>query len=205
MKHLFLICLFSFVMGKSKSNPIGICTKSTADVQRKGLIRSGSIRKGESIYNGDKISTGDSGFLSILIIRDRSVIKVFENTSLKIYGSPKNESLKTEINIFGGRVSAKLEESLDREFLVKTPVSIASVKGTYFLAEHRTMNHHGPLHSGVPDCVFSVLTGKVEIQNIISGKSILVEDGKTVISIPNGEFHLFNTSEEFTKHYKEPE
>jgi hypothetical protein len=67
------------------------------------------------------------------------------------------------------------------------------------------MNHHGPHHRGVPDCVFSVITGKVEIQNTKSGKTILIEDGKTVISTPKGEFLIFETTEEFTEHYMEPE
>jgi hypothetical protein len=205
MKHLLLVFSISFIMGNSNSNQIGICTKSTGDVQRSGEIRSGKIRKGESIYDGDKITTGEYGFLSILNIKDRSIVKIFGNTSLKIYGSSENNFLKSEINIFGGRVSAEIIKLENREFLVKTPVSIASVKGTYFLAEHRSMNHHGPHHRGVPDCVFSVITGKVEIQNTKSGKTILIEDGKTVISTPKGEFLIFETTEEFTEHYMEPE
>ena len=78
------------------------------------------------------------------------------------------------------------------------------VKGTTFLAGHRTMNDHGPHYQGVSDCVFSVLTGKLEVQNTKSGKTIKVEEGKTVISTSNGEFLIFETTDEFTQYFKEP-
>ena len=66
------------------------------------------------------------------------------------------------------------------------------------------MNDHGPHYQGVSDCVFSVLTGKLDVRNTKSGKTIMVEEGKTVISTSNGEFLIFETTDEFTQYFKEP-
>jgi hypothetical protein len=42
------------------------------------------------------------------------------------------------------------------------------------------------------------------VQNTKSGKTIKVEEGKTVISTLNGEFLIFETTDEFTQYFKEP-
>ena len=65
------------------------------------------------------------------------------------------------------------------------------------------MNDHGPHYQSVSDCIFSVLNGKLEVQNTKSGKTIKVEEGKTLISTLNGEFLIFETTDEFTQYFKE--
>ena len=169
MKHILLLFTLSTLMSLPEPEQIGICTNVTGEVHRSGKIRSGKIRKGESIYNGDKISTDKNAFLSFLNIQDKSVISLYGNSVIKIFGSAKKDSIKTEINIFGGRVSAELRKTRNREFVVNTPSSVAVVKGTTFLAGHRIMNDHGPHYQGVSDCIFSVLTGNLEVQNTKSG------------------------------------
>lgn len=204
MKHILLLFTLSTLMSLPEPEQIGICTNVIGEVYRSGKIRSGKIRKGESIYNGDKISTDKNAFLSLLNIQDESVISLYGNSVIKIFGSAEKDSIKTEINIFGGRVSAELRKTRNREFVVNTPSSVAVVKGTTFLAGHRTMNDHGPHYQGVSDCIFSVLTGKLDVRNTKSGKTIKVEEGKTVISTSNGEFLIFETTDEFTQYFKEP-
>jgi hypothetical protein len=205
MKHILLLFILSTLMSLPEPEQIGICTNVTGAVYRSGKIRSGKIRKGESIYNGDKVFTMDKkAFLSLLNIQDKSIISLYGNSVIKIFCYAKKDSIKTEINIFGGRVSAELKKTKNSEYIINTPSSVAVVKGTTFLAGHRTMNDHGPHYQGVSDCVFSVLTGKLEVQNTKSGKTIKVEEGKTVISTSNGEFLIFETTDEFTQYFKEP-
>ena len=204
MKHILLLFFLSILMSLPESEQIGICTNAIGEVYRSGKIRSGKIRKGESIYNGDKISTDKNAFLSLLNIQDKSIISLYGNSVIKLFRSAEKDSIKTEINIFGGRVSAELRKTRNRKFVVNTPSSVAVLKGTTFLAGHRTLNDHGPKYQGVSDCAFSVLTGKLEVQNTKSGKTIKVEEGKTVISTLNGEFLIFETTDEFTQYFKEP-
>ena len=181
MKYILLLFTVSILMSLPEPEQMGICTTVTGEVHRSGKIRSGKIRKGESIYNGDKISTDKNAFFSLLNIQDKSVISLYGNSVIKIFGSAEKDSIKTEINIFGGRLSAEFRKTRNRKFVVNTPSSVAAVKGTTFLAGHRTTNDHGPHYQGVSDCIFSVLTGKLEVQNTKSGKTIKVEEGKTVI------------------------
>ena len=101
-------------MSLPEPEQIGICTNAIGEVYRSGKIRSGKIRKGESIYNGDKISTDRNAFLSLLNIQDKSVINLYGNSVIKIFGSVEKDSIKTEINIFGGRVSAELRKTRNR-------------------------------------------------------------------------------------------
>ena len=44
---------------------------------RKGSVRSGLIRRGDYIYHGDKIITGQVGSASFIMI--------YEDTSIKVY------------------------------------------------------------------------------------------------------------------------
>ena len=120
MKHILLLFTLSILMSLSEPEQIGICTNATGEVYRSGKIRSGKIRKGESIYNGDKISTDKNAFLSLLNIQDKSVISLYGNSVIKLFRSAEKDSIKTEINIFGGRVSAELRKTRNRKFVVNT-------------------------------------------------------------------------------------
>ena len=42
-------------------------------------------------------------------------------------------------------------------------------------------------------CIFTVLTGIMEVENIKSGHSIYMDQGETVISTRNGKFLLLDT------------
>ena len=96
MKHILLLFTLSILMSLPEPEQIGICTNATGEVHRSGKIRSGKIRKGESIYNGDKISTDKNAFLSFLNIQDKSVISLYGNSVIKIFGSAEKDSIKTE-------------------------------------------------------------------------------------------------------------
>ena len=205
MKHTLLLFSLSILLSIPLPEQIGICTNVTGAVYRSGKIRSGKIRKGESIYNGDKVFTMDkNAFLSLLNTRDKSIISLYGNSVIKIFRYAKKDSITTEINIFGGRVSAELRKTKNSKYIVNTPSSIAVSQETSFQIGHRTMNDHGPYYKGVSDCVFSVLTGKLNLQNTKSEKTIDIGEGKTVISTSNGEFLIFETTDEFTQYFKEP-
>mgnify|MGYP001163559514 FL=1 len=205
MKNLVIIGIFSvIVLGQSRKGNIGICTQSIGDIKRKGDFRSGQIRKGESIYYGDKITTSSNAFISILILEDRSQIKLFENSIVKIFRNEREKTPKTAIAVFGGRLSAEINKKGNREFIVNTPSSIVSVIGTNFFVEHRPIGHSQLFQKGVADCVFSVITGSLKVENKTSGKLVYVNNGKTLISTSMGGFKLFETTKDFLIHFKEP-
>ena len=62
---------------------------SKGEVVRLGIARNGKVFKGDVIYNGDKITVGIDGFVAIRNIHERSEIKIFKNSSVKVF-SRKN-------------------------------------------------------------------------------------------------------------------
>ena len=62
--YLFYLSSLAFPDGEN----IGFCLDVKGKVQRSGKIRNGILRKGDLIYNGDKIITGSHGFVSYAFI-----------------------------------------------------------------------------------------------------------------------------------------
>ena len=69
----------------SKYENIAFCLDSKGKVFREGIARNGKIFKGDVIYNGDKIIVGIDGFITIRNIHERSEIKIFKNSSVKVF------------------------------------------------------------------------------------------------------------------------
>ena len=93
-------------MCDSRYENVAFCLDSKGKVFRKGVARSGKLHKGDIIYNGDKITVGIDGLITLRNIYERSEIKVFENSSIKIVSKKNRKSGEKEfkIAILGGRV-----------------------------------------------------------------------------------------------------
>jgi len=204
MKLIIWSIILAQLSGSTPDDITAITTKVVGNVMREGDIRSGQLQKGFTIYSGDKITVGPNSFISYLNVADRSVVKVYDNSIIKILFKKTDQSSETDVALFYGRISAELEKTDKNTFKLIMPVAIASVKGTHFLSEHRPEKHLGPHNSGTADCVFSVIEGELEIENTHSGKTLFLEEGKTVIATPDGNFKIFKTTDEFIMHYKEP-
>jgi hypothetical protein len=89
--------------------------------------------KGMEIKSGALISTG---FKSNAVIElDNSEIFIKQLTRMTIEDlSRKNNTVKTNLNLRLGRISAdvKTSKGLKHDFIVRTPVSTAAVRGTIF-------------------------------------------------------------------------
>ena len=82
-----------------------------------------------------------------------------------------------------GTVKAIIEKGKYSGFVIETPTSIATVKGTKFWL---ISNLEG-------DRVFG-LEGLVELQNTISGDIVMVNPNQTGTSLINGEINISNTN-----------
>jgi hypothetical protein len=96
------------------------------------------VRVGQVLTWGDEITTGIESGITVLM-PNRSKIDINELTSLKI-GSLFRESdvLKTRLLLKIGELEAvvKPKTTTYSDFSVRTPVSTASVRGTYFGVHH---------------------------------------------------------------------
>ena len=183
------IFIISFSFSNNKINNIAFCLESKGEVSRKGFTRKGNLYKGDIIYDGDKITVGNNGFISFLNIYERSQIKVFENSSLKIFSNKKDNSNECEIAIFGGKVIIDKMELNEIRLILKSPSSSVYSKNSHFFVEYKSK----PLFNDISYCIFTIIEGNILIENLESERSIFLNSGDTVISTKEGKFLQLDT------------
>jgi hypothetical protein len=112
-----------------------------------------------------------------MFIDDRSILRVQRNTQLTLQGERLTASINKQINMQFGKIKAEVAEQRQGEFLISTPTSVASVKGTDFWATS----------DPVLGDIFLGITGLIEVTNLISNQVIEVGGGQVGTSTPDGE------------------
>ena len=182
----------------SKSENIGFCLDVNGVVQRDGKIRNGILRKGDPIYNGDKIITGSNGFVFYTFIHEKTSAKIFENSVVKINTNMKNIGSFSRLALFGGKVVIQTEESEEDPFTIWSPSSTCKFQNGHIIIEYK----NELLYENNSYCLFTVLNGISEVKNNISGNIIYVKKGRSVVSTMNGKFlelETFRNSNEIQK------
>ena len=87
-----------------------------------------NITAGTAIDIFDKLNTGAESYAAVIFLDDKSMVKIRENSEIEISESGNIR----EITIDKGQVLFDVNPQKIKDFVVKTPVSVASVKGTSF-------------------------------------------------------------------------
>jgi len=133
----------------------------------------------KSLNDGDHIQTGDDGFGALVYLDDKSMIKIKENTNFDVLGTKNQGQISKRIKINNGTVKASIQKGEMGGFIIETPTSVATVKGTEFWM----------VTSSEGDQVFG-LEGTVELKNIISGEIIMIGVDETGTSLQTGEINV---------------
>jgi hypothetical protein len=174
------IFLFSYIFAGER---IAIATKIIGNAHYiRGNGSQSIIKKGQIFETGDILSTKKGGFVALLFIDDKTALKIKENSKLTINGIRSARAIAKEIKLEGGAIRAIVSKQRQADFIIRTSVSIASVKGTDFWIISNKSN----------DSLIG-LDGKVEFSNIISGESLEITSGKTGISSSTGDLQSFKT------------
>ena len=180
-KGLLLIFIFSLLIGGDR---IAVATKVIGSVEYvRGKDFAKSVKKGHIIESGDKITTAKGGFVALLFIDDKSALKVKENSEVIISGNKNNQAIAKRIGLKGGTIRAQVGKKQNRDFIVQTTVSVASVKGTDFWVV--SDNNNGDSVIGIE--------GVIQLTNKISGDKIDIPSGITGLSTKDGQLQSFNT------------
>ena len=182
-------------IGLSRPEGIALCVSVTGQLERKGQVRNGIIRKGDPIYHGDKIKAEDNESLTFMTIYGRDIVDIYENSVIKIVNEKHNRNDFSEMALFGGKVIIKMDENDDRGFILNAPTAIIIAEGSHFIAEYRDEL----LFNNNTYSVFTVLDGKIKVQNVRSGKIIYADKGETIISTRDGKFLALDTFKNSTK------
>ena len=175
----FLICL-----GNLQASKIAVTTKvkGLVELMPSGKKLFSKLKAGTILADGDKIRTGTSGFAAIIFIDDKSTLKLKGNSEAVITGQRTAASISKKINMDSGTIRATIKKQNTR-FVIQTPTSVASVKGTDFWL--LTDPDKGDQVIG--------LEGVVGLKNIDTGQNIDVVEGMSGISTPDGDLGIEET------------
>jgi hypothetical protein len=90
---------------------------------------------GMLLSQGDVIKTEDASYAAVVFQDDGSRVKLGENSQLTLNAQRREQKLSKRLFLNVGKLWAKVTRGRDTDFEVSTPTSVASVKGTRFIAE----------------------------------------------------------------------
>lgn len=163
---------------------IAIATKVIGTVKyTRGSASSKVLKKGHIFESGDILLTEKDGFAALIFIDDKSALKIKENSKLTIFGKRSARAIAKEIKLEKGTVRAQVSKQKKGDFIIRTSVSVASVKGTDFwiISDEKA-----------GDSVIG-LEGIVELLNIVSGQSLDITSGLSGLSSSDGSIQIFKT------------
>ena len=178
----FLLFIVSFSLLEANKIAVATKVKGLVEIVPTGKKQFSKLKAGTILSDGDKIRTGTSGYIAIIFIDDKSILKLKGNTEAVITGQRTAASISKKINIDSGTLRATIKKQ-NTEFVIQTPTSVASVKGTDFWL--LTDPDKGDQVIG--------LEGIVGLKNIETGQDIDVTQGMSGISTPDGELGIEET------------
>ena len=189
---VLLLLSFNLVSSNNKVKRFAFCLEAEGNIFREGLARNGNLLKGDVIYENDKITVGNNSHLSFLNTFERSEVRLFENSSIKILKSNRQSNKSEEVPqivIFGGKMIIDKVELNDKALIVTSPSSSVFSKNSHFLIEYRSK----PLYNQFSYCIFTLLKGNILVENLDSKKMIFLNSGETIVSTEDGKFYPFET------------
>jgi len=86
---------------------------------------------------GDVVKTGEEGYASIVFQDDGSRVKLDEESQLTLNAIRQKKTLSKRLFLETGKIWARITKRRGTDVEVKTPTSVASVKGTKFIMEEK--------------------------------------------------------------------
>ncbi len=172
---LFSVSLATASTNKTKSSEsnrtpvadVAIVIKTVKDVQSKsGNMPFKPAQRGQNLNSGDAVKTGDKSF-SILRFVDGSVIRVQENSEIKVRGEKADGKMEKTVDINFGKLGFNVKQKPGEQFRFTSPTSVASIKGT-----------NGAYNSDSEGSSLTIVEGKGEFETK-DGKKFEVNSGET--------------------------
>ena len=186
MKNLFVIILSAVTLISASSKvAIAIKTKGDVSIIHKGLNTAQALKPGSPLSDQDKIKTGKNGFVAIMYLDDKTVLKMLGNSDMTILGQRSGVKINKSIDIKYGRIAAAVTPQKGKEFMIATPTSVASVKGTELAIDSDPSTGDS----------FTLIEGLIEVTNNLTGETTEVQQGETAVSTPEGSLEVNNTTQ----------
>ena len=184
IRYLINIFLISSILFPSSKVAIAIKTKGDVSVIYKGLNSAQVLKPGSPLSNQDKIKTGKNGYIALMYLDDKTVVKMLDNSDLTVMGDRSGNKINKSLDIKYGKIAANVKPQKGKEFRISTPTSVASVKGTEFAIQSDPSSGDS----------FTLIEGLIQVTNSITGESTQVQEGETAISTPDGSLDVAETT-----------
>ncbi|MFQ6616692.1 MAG: FecR domain-containing protein [Fidelibacterota bacterium] len=171
-------------LGSADRVAVGTKVRNAVERRPSGQEEFSALSPGTILFDKDFVRTGADGFLLLVYLDDKSMLKIRGNTDLEIRGERQGEGISKRIDMTAGTLKAEVPKQRKGDFVISTPTSTASVKGTSFWI---VSDPEGG------DQLFG-LAGTVELTNLISGIVVTVGAGQTGFSSPDGSADVVTTS-----------
>lgn len=128
---LVIVFAFTAISQAQTSATVAVLTKAVNKVEAKvGSAAWSAAKVGLTLKTGDEVKTGNKS-LAIVKFTDNSLLRVRENTSIKIYSEKKGSDINKNTHIEKGTVGFNVKkQSASEEFKFTTPTMVASIRGT---------------------------------------------------------------------------
>ncbi len=180
-----LLGLLTILSAGFAADKLAVTTKKQGqvDLTRAETEKKAALKKGALLYDQDRVSTGKDGSALILFLDDKSQLKLKGDTEVTITGSRGSSGISKRISMEQGVLKASIATQRKGEFIIATPTSVASVKGTEFWI------------ISIPDSgdVIVSNSGTIELVNTVTGEVITVPAGVIVESTADGEMNVLET------------
>jgi hypothetical protein len=163
-----------------RQNEIALVTKVKGKVNYKkynSITNLSGLRIGTDLFDKDTIKTGNDGFAIYIYLDDKSLIKIHNNTEIVINRNKTQNNFSNNVELNHGIIKVFIDPNRKNDFKIITPTSVASVKGTEFWVMRNKFTQIDQ---------FICETGLIEIKNLFSGNSVLINKMKAAISELNG-------------------
>ena len=152
---------------------IALVTKVVQNVERKKETADWmKAAKGDLLNSGDAVKTGSKSLAIIKFTTDNSILRVREQSLLKLNNEASAKNIDLDHGAFGFDVHKQKE---NEHFRFTSPTAVASIRGT-----------QGKLSGSKDGDTLVVVEGIVNFRNTISNKSVDVGSGTIGFSKPDG-------------------
>ena len=184
IRYLINIFLISSILFPSSKVAIAIKIKGDVSVLYKGLNSEQVLKPGSPLSYQDNIKTGKNGYIALMYLDDKTVVKMLGNSDLTIMGDRSGNKINKSLDIKYGKIAANVKPQKGKEFRISTPTSVASVKGTEFAIQSDPSSGDS----------FTLIEGLIQVTNSITGESTQVQEGETAVSTPDGSLDVAETT-----------
>ncbi|MBT4035446.1 MAG: FecR domain-containing protein [Candidatus Marinimicrobia bacterium] len=188
MKNLVSLLIFALILvGGAFAEKVAVISKVQGDVliqKAEDFDYSTPVTMGMILDNNDQIKVND-GFAVMLLLDDKSQVKLRENTEIAITMVEDIGGTGYHVRLEYGQALTKYAKGAEFGFQLHTPTSVASIKGTEFwtITDPETGDQ------------VIVLEGMVDVMNNLTGMISTGGPGQTVSSSTDGYIETGDTDE----------